>query len=131
MKELSRILIGGKTYPFRIDLNVLQHIQEEYGSINQFELDLIGVRQKKDADGMPVYGEDGKAVLEFAEPSVKAIIAVLPMAVNEGIIIEADEQNKPAEKVTAEFVVRNCTIPFNNLSEMLLQELRRCFDTKK
>lgn len=131
MSELKRILIGGKTYPFRIDLNVLQHIQEEYGSINQFELDLIGVRQKKDADGMPVYGEDGKAMLEFTEPSIKAIITVLPMAINEGIIIEADEQNKPAEKVTAEFVARNCTIPFNIISQMLQQELKRCFSTKK
>lgn len=131
MKKLSRILIGDKTYPFRIDLNVLQQIQEEYSSINQFELDLIGVRQKKDAEGKTVYGEDGKAVLELTEPSVRAIIAVLPMAVNEGIIIEADEQNKPAEKVTAEFVTRNCTIPFSTLSRMLKQELRRCFDTKK
>lgn len=131
MKGLSRILIGDKTYPFRIDLNVLQQIQEEYGSINQFELDLIGIRHKKDIDGTPAYNEDGKAVMELTEPSIKAIITVLPMAVNEGIIIEADEQNKAVEKVTAEFVTRNCTIPFNTISQMLQQELRRCFDTKK
>lgn len=131
MSNLKRMLIGDKTYPFRIDMNVLQYIQEEYGSINQFEWDLIGIRNKKDAEGMPVYGKDGKAVLELTEPSVKAIITVLPMAVNEGIIIEADEQNKPAEKVTEEFVIRNCTIPYDKLSKMLHEEFRRCFDTKK
>lgn len=124
-------MIGDKTYPFRIDLNVLQQIQEEYGSINRFEQELLGIQNKKDADGMPVYGKDGKAVLELTEPSIQAIITVLPMAVNEGIIIEADEQNKPAEKVKEEFVVRNCTIPFDRLSKMLHEEFRRCFDTKK
>lgn len=125
MEDLKRILIGDKTYPFRIDLNVLQHIQEEYGSINLFEQELRGVRYK-DEDG-----KDGKPVLEFIEPSIKAIIAVLPMAINEGLIIEADEQNKPAEKVTAEFVTRNCTIPYDKLSDMLHEEFKRCFATKK
>lgn len=125
MEDLKRILIGDKTYPFRIDLNVLQHIQEEYGSISLFEQELIGIRYK-DEDG-----EDGKIVPELTEPSIKAIITVLPMAVNEGLIIEADELNRPAEKVTAEFVTRNCTIPYDKLADMLHKEFKRCFATKK
>lgn len=129
MEDLKRILIGDKTYPFRIDLNVLQHIQEEYGSISLFERELLGMRYKDEVEKED--GEDGKPVLEFTEPSIKAIIAVLPMAINEGLIIEADEQNKPAEKVTAEFVTRNCTIPYDKLSEILHEEFKRCFATKK
>lgn len=125
MEDLKRILIGDKTYPFRIDLNVLQHIQEEYGSISLFEQELIGIRYK-DEDG-----EDGKIVPELTEPSIKAIITVLPMAVNEGLIIEADELNRPAEKVTAEFVTRNCTLPYDKLADMLHKEFKRCFATKK
>lgn len=129
MEDLKRILIGDKTYPFRIDLNVLQHIQEKYGPISLFEQELLGIRYKDEEEKED--GKNEKPVMEFTEPSIKAIIAVLPMAINEGIVIEADEQNKPAEKVTAEFVTRNCTIPYDKLSEMLHEEFRRCFATKK
>ena len=131
MEDLKRMLIGDRTYPFRIDLNVLEQIQEEYGTINGFERDLMGLRYKKDEDGQQVYDEKGKAVMELAEPSIKAIKVVLPLAINEGIMIEADEQNKPAETLTEEFVIRNCTVGFEILSKMLLEEFRRCFATKK
>lgn len=125
MEDLKRILIGDKTYPFRIDMNVLQKIQEEYGSIRLFEQDLIGARFKGEN------GEDGENMLEFVEPSIKAIIMVLPMAINEGLIIEADELNRSAEKMTAEFVTRNCTIPYTEVADMLHEEFKRCFATKK
>lgn len=131
MNDLKRILIGEKTYPFRIDLNVLQCIQEEYGTINQFERELMGLRYKKDEEGNQMYDESGKAVMELVEPSIRAIKTVLPLAINEGITIEADEQNKPAEVVTEEFVIRNCTIGYETLSEMLHEEFRRCFAIKK
>ncbi len=131
MERLKRILIGDKTYPFRIDLNVLQRIQEEYGTVNQFERELLGLRYKKDEEGQQVYGEDGEAVLELTEPSIRAIRTALPLAINEGLAIEADEQHKPAETVTEDFVMRNCTIGYVTLSEMLHEEYSRCFATKK
>lgn len=131
MESLKRILIGDKTYPFRIDLNVLQHIQEEYGTINQFERELMGLRYKEDEEGNRIYNEDGKAVMELGEPSIRAIITALTPAINEGITIEADEQNIPVEKITEEFVIRNCTIGYEELSKMLHEEFRRCFATKK
>ncbi len=131
MEELKRIMIGDKSYPFRIDLNVLQRIQEEYGTINQFERELLGLRFKEDGEGNQTYDKDGKAVMELTEPSIRAIISVLPMAINEGITIEADEQNKPVELVTADFVIRNCTVGYETLSKMLHEEFRRCFATKK
>ena len=131
MKDLKRILIGDKTYPFRIDLNVLEQIQEEYGTINEFERELMGLRCKKDADGQQIYDEDGTAVMKLVEPSIRAIKTVLPLAINEGIVIEADEQNKPAEKLTEDFIIRNCTVGFEVLSKMLHKEFRRCFATKK
>ena len=62
MKKLRRIIIGDRNYPIKIDLNVLEHIQENYGSISQFEMDILGLKLTKDADGNLVYTEDGKAV---------------------------------------------------------------------
>lgn len=131
MGNLKRIMIGEKTYPYKIDLNVLEHIQENYNTINQFERDLIGLRFKKDAEGNQVYNGDGDPVMIKTEPSIKAIKTVLPAAINEGLAIEADEENKSFTKITEEFVIRECTIPFDVLAVMLHEEFKRCFATKK
>ena len=130
MENLRRIMIGDKTYPFKIDLNVLEHIQDEYGTINQFERELLGLRFKKDEEGKQVY-KDGEPAMFRTEPSIKAIKTVLPAAINEGLAIEADVENRSYEKVTAEFVIRECAIPYDILANMLHEEFRRCFQTKK
>ncbi len=131
MEKLKRIMIGGKSYPFKIDLNVLEHIQNEYGTINQFERDLLGLRFKKDQEGKQVYNGEGEPVMVKTETSIKAIKTVLPAAINEGLAIEADEENKSFEKVTEEYIIRECTIPFDVLGKMLHEEFKRCFATKK
>lgn len=131
MEKMKRILIGEKTYPFKIDLNVLEHIQEEYGTIHEFERELMGIHYKKDADGNQIYDDDHKPVVIITEPSIRAIKTALPVAINEGIAIEADEENRIPEKVTENFIFRNCTIPYDVLGKMLYEEFKRCFETKK
>lgn len=130
MENLKRIMIGGKNFPLKIDLNVLEHIQDEYGTIHQFERDLLGLQFKKDEDGNQIY-RDGEPAMIRTEPSIKAIKTVLTAAINEGLAIEADEENRSYEKVTEELIVRECTIPYYVLGEMLHEEFRRCFATKK
>lgn len=131
MEKLKRIMIGERMYPFKIDLNVLEHIQNEYGTINQFERELIGLQFKKDENGNQIYNGAGDPVMIKTETSIRAIKTVLPAAINEGLAIEADEEGRPYEKVTDEFVIRECTIPFDVLGTMLHEEFRRCFATKK
>lgn len=123
-------MIGGRNLPFKIDLNVLEHIQNEYGTIHQFERDLLGLQFKKDTEGNQIY-KDGEPVMIKMEPSIKAIKTVLPAAINEGLAIEAGEGSRSYEKVTDEFIIRECTIPYDVLSEILHEEFRRCFATKK
>lgn len=130
MENLKRIIIGGQNLPLKIDLNVLEHIQNEYGTIYQFERDLLGLQFKKDEDGNQMY-KDGEPVMIRTEPSIKAIKTVLTAAINEGLAIEAGEENRSYEKVTDEFVIRECTIPYDVLGEILHEEFRRCFATKK
>ena len=130
MEKLNRIIIGDKTYPYKIDLNVLEHIQDQYDTIHQFERELVGLRFKKDENGKQMY-KDGVPLMIKTEPSIKAIKTVLTASINEGLAIEADEENRSYEKVTEEFVIRECTIPYFVLSDMLHEEFRRCFATKK
>lgn len=131
MEKLKRILIDGRTYPYKIDLNVLETIQEEYGSISWFEMDLLGYRFRQDENGDQVYTEDGDPVMYKAEPSVRAIKVVLHAAINEGLAIEAEIMGKEYEPVQEEVVFRNCTISYELLARMLHEEFKRCFATKK
>lgn len=131
MENLSRIIIGERSYPMKIDLNVLEHIQNVYGTIHEFERELMGLRYKRDAEGNQIYDTDGRLAVEMTEPSIRAIRTVLPAAVNEGLAIEADVENKPFERLSEEFLIRNCAIPYDILGIMLHEEFKRCFVTKK
>lgn len=131
MEKMKRILIAGRTYPYKIDLNVLEAIQDEYGSISQFERELLGYRFRLDEDGNQIYSEDGEPVMYRVEPSIRAIKAVLPAAINEGLAIEAEERGKEYVPIAEEEVFRNCTISYELLARMLHDEFKRCFETKK
>ena len=131
MKKMTRILIGGKSYPIVMDINVLEHIQDEYGSINEFERDILGIKLKKDKDGNQEYTEEGKPKVYRTEPSIKAIKTALPLMINEGLSIEAEKRNSSYEEVSDKLIFRECTISFEILADMIHDELIRCFETKK
>lgn len=122
MKKMERIQIGEKTYPIKIDLNVLEVIQDQYGSVHAFELDLIGIKLEKN--------DAGKEVLIKAEPSIKAIKTVLPLMINEGLEIEAAGTGKSYDPVEEQQIIQECCIPFDELSQMIHEELKRCFGKK-
>lgn len=131
MEKMKRILIARRTYPYKIDLNVLEAIQDKYGSISQFERELLGYRFRLDEDGNQIYSEEGEPVMYRVEPSIRAIKAVLPAAINEGLAIEAEERGKEYVPIAEEEVFRNCTISYELLARMLHDEFKRCFETKK
>ena len=131
MEKLRRIMIGEKTYPFKIDLNVLEMVQEKYGSVKVFERELFGWRYRKDEEGKQMYSSDGVPMIYIVEPAVTAVKMILPAAVMEGMQIEADEHNRPMEDITEEYIIHNCNVPYMDLCVMLQEEFSRCFATKK
>lgn len=131
MEKLGRIILGCQTFPVKIDLNVLERIQEEYGSVYEFERKILGLEVARDENGRVIYGDDKKPVMLSVEPSIKAIKTVLPLMVNEGLAIEAEETGKGWEPVNDLWVFSNCSIDFNVLAKMIHAEFKRCFETKK
>lgn len=131
MEKLKRIMIGDQMFPIKLDLNVLEQIQETYGTINEFERKILGLKLAKNSKGKVAYGKDGKPIWVSVEPSVKAINTVLPMMVNEGIAIEAEETGRSWEPVSDLWVAANCHIDFNVLAKMIHAEFKRCFEIKK
>lgn len=130
MEELKKIMIGGREYPFKIDLNVLEKIQNEYGSINEFEMDILGISYRKDPEGNQIY-ENEKPVIMLKEPSIKAIKVVLPAMINEGLDIEAEMKRIEFIPVSATEIIRECSIPYKELGKIIHEEFKRCFSTKK
>ncbi len=131
MEQLKRITIGGKTYPVKMDLNVLEKIQEAYGSINEFERKIRGYEYSKDQDGKQMYDKQGNPIMNIVEPSIKAIKTVLPLIVNEGLEIEAAVMGKEFIPVEGDVLIHECTIPYTLLAEIIYEEFKRCFETKK
>ena len=131
METLRRIILDGRTFPVKIDLNVLEKIQDEYGSVYEFERKILGLEVARDENGKVIYGDDKKPVMLSVEPSIKAIKTVLPLMVNEGLAIEAGETGQSWEPVSDLWIFANCFIDFNVLAEMIHAEFKRCFETKK
>lgn len=131
METLRRIILDGRTFPVKIDLNVLEKIQDEYGSIYEFERKILGLEVARDRNGKVIYGDDKKPVMLSVEPSIKAIKTVLPLMINEGLAIEAGETGQSWEPVSDLWVFANCSIDFNVLAKMIHAEFKRCFETKK
>lgn len=129
--KLNTINLGGKKYPLLCDLNVLETLQDEFGTVSEFERKLLGVRYVKDSEGNLVYDEDGNARMELVEPSIKAIKIALVEMVNEGIAYEAYRQGRSWEMIEELDVLVLCTIPYSELASMLHEEYKRCFLTKK
>lgn len=131
MRKLEKIRIGDVYYPIRIDLNVLEHIQETYGSIGEWEMDLKGWHYSKDAEGKCLIDEKGSLVMHRTEPSIKAIKTVLPAMINEGIAIRSELQGKPWDEVPDLQIISECEIDYTELASVIRKEFDRCFAVKK
>lgn len=85
--KMIRITIGEKEYPLAFTLNVMENIQEKYGSTAKWGEMLDGI----------------------VEPSFKDIIWTFEQMVNEGIDIDNDERNENTKPLTHKQVGRLIT----------------------
>lgn len=132
MEKLKRIQIGERTYPIKMDLNVLEQIQEKYDFINRFERELLGMVLAKDKNGHQIFDDKDRPMYYRKDPSIKAIrTAIIPM-INEGLEIEAQEQNRSWTPVTAAEIEADMDYDtLMELSDIIHDEFSRCFFTKK
>ena len=89
MKDIeSRITVNDKEYPIVFNLNVMEEIQEEYGTLDKW--------------GNITDGTDG-------EPNVKAVIFGFTAMINEGIDIQNDRNETNEKPLTKKQVGRLIT----------------------
>lgn len=131
MDKLTYIEVGKEKYPIKCDNLVLQQIQEEFGSVRLFEMELIGLATDKNPDGTDKRDDKGQLILKHVEPSIKAINFGLPLMVNEGLEIEAEQKNTDFKYLEDKEIIRSIQLSYLKLSEIMHKELARCFETKK
>ncbi len=131
MDKLTYIEVGKEKYPIKCDNLVLQQIQEEFGSVRLFEMALIGLVADKNPDGTDKRDDKGQLILKHVEPSIKAINFGLPLMVNEGLEIEAEQKNTDFKYLEDKEIIRSIQLSYLKLSEIMHKELARCFETKK
>lgn len=76
-EHTEKVVLAGKEYPIRCDINVLTEIQDQFDTISNFEMLLTGVKVRKDKDGEVLLGDDNKIIFDRCDPSVRAIAAIL------------------------------------------------------
>lgn len=131
MERLKSITINKVRYPYKIDLFVLEKLQETWSSISEFERELKGFKLAKTPDGAQRYDENGEMLIERVHFSIKALNDILPLMVNEGIEIESSAKGKEFEPVDEKEFIRNCNISPYRLQELVVEEFDRCFEVKK
>lgn len=87
MKDIkNKITVNGKEYPIVFNLNVMEEIQEEYGTLEK-------------------WGE----LTDGEEPNAKAVIFGVTHMINEGIDIENEENGTDVKPLTYKQVGRLIT----------------------
>ena len=132
-EKLNKVTIGGKKIPIKCDFAVLQIIQEEFGTLKNFEQKLIGIVPVLDKDGNQVYEtKNGNETLKFktTEPSLKAIALVLPIMINEGRK-QMEEQGEEPTDFDYKKAIAEADFSIIDVALEIHNEYRRCFDRKK
>jgi hypothetical protein len=99
LNKIKHITVNDKEYPLAFTLNVLESIQEKYGSIEKW-----GNAMQPEA-----YKDDKIGNLIKPEPCLKDVIWTLQEAINEGIDIENEDRTEKRAFLTHKQVGRIAT----------------------
>lgn len=129
-EELKYIELSGEKYPVKCDLVVLEKIQDEFGSLDEFETKIYPWVPILDAAGKKVRDEDGNVETEFQMPDIPAVNTALFFMVNEGEEIAAEKEGREPRSYSRNEIARKVDISPVRLAMKLHEEYYRCFDLK-
>ena len=92
-EELKYIELSGEKYPVKCDMVVLEKIQDEFGSLEEFEKKITPWEPKLDEAGEKIKNEKGNVETEFKMMDIKAMNTALYFMVNEGEEVAAEKEN--------------------------------------
>lgn len=130
--EAKTVVFGGQEYPVRCDMNVLEKLQDVFGTLNNWENGILGIKGFRDSEEIDEETEKPKRVAVMGEISIRAVRVAFVLMVNEAIEIENEDKGTKREKIpTAEFL--RCCRDGNGyvkLASDLHDEFLNCFVSK-
>ena len=117
--KLSYITLSGEKYPLRCGMEVLEIVQDKYGSIEEFENRLMPFERKKDENGEDVLNEEGVPIGRYVIPKISDLGDALHLM-----------SGKETESVTRKELLQKADMPPTVLGEILHAEMMRCFRRK-
>ena len=114
-KKLSEIEFGGKKYPYKCDLVVLERIQTEIGDVIEFEESIRGIKRQ----------EDG--TVKYVVPNVANVCKCFAWMIEEGIEITGEK----IEPLTEDDLKRQDEYTLMELSVYAFEEYNKCFLSKR
>lgn len=130
MGNMTRIELSGTEYPIKCSNYVLEKIQESYDRIGKWERAILGLEPIME-DNQPKKDTEGKIIYKKVDVSVKAINTALPEMIREGMDIEAEENGEKPVKLTDKQIIRLIDMDYETLGEIIHDEFKRCFYSKK
>lgn len=125
---LKEIELSGEKYPIKCDLIVLEQLQEEFGSVADFENKLLGIEYLKDAEGYYIQDGKGKRKANIGIPDTKAINQGLYLMVKEGLEIRGEEKEKKA--FSREELLRKVDKSYTEIAKVVHDTFAECFEGK-
>ena len=144
-EEMKKIVMQGKEYPIKCDLLVLEKLQQEFGSLNDFENGLITMEEIKEDKMVEEAGdleqelqrelgvepeekkEEEKKKYKVKFPDMKCVKAALYYMVNEGEEIEAEREGRTPVVYTREELGRKAGAAIIGIANQLHMEFYNCF----
>ncbi len=127
-EHMETVTLDGKEYPIKCDIDVLIEIQEQFDSLNAFEMLIGGFRTVKRADGSTELDDKGMPMLEMTEPSVRAIRTALPYMLQEAAAALKDVN--PVDLAETAEAIKNMRFNMLKVARAMYHEFSKCFERK-
>lgn len=128
LDKLNIQKLGETEVPLKCDNYVLAMIQEEYETLNNFEMKLLGL-SILEIDGKIQKDENGKTMFLKGEPSLKAIQFALPLMISEGLAY-AKDLNMQVPNINIKVFMKELIMDHNELASVIHNEFTSAFATK-
>lgn len=135
-EKLNVVEIGGRKLPIKCNISVMAALQDEFGTLREFEMKILGMIPILDEDGNQkmIKNDSGYETPAFrsGEPNIRTLMFALPKFIREGIEC-AEEMGE--DELIAEFdykdAIKEADFSILDVALALHGEYRRCYDRKK
>ena len=121
--DLTTIELSGDKIPLMCNLGVLEELQDEFGTIQDFISKIAPLND----DGQI----DFKTVREDWLPDAHALVYALPRMISEGIEVYNENHKNKIEKMTPKEIFRRCDQSIFTVSATIYGEVIRPFRAPK